>query len=225
MVYAILILSVIIGAVIVLFSKPSKVFTQILLAFSGAYLLSVTILHLLPEVFESHQKNIGLFILFGILIQSILENFSKGVEHGHIHVHDHMKTIPWLLIISLSFHAFFEGIPLSSENNASLLWAIVIHKIPIAIVLTAFLMQSKLRKIIIFGIITLFALMSPLGCILSENIPFFTDYLTEITAIIVGIFLHVSTIILFESSENHTYNLKKLIAILLGFGIAWLSLF
>jgi len=225
MVYFVLILSVLIGSVIVLFTKPSKTFTQILLTFSGAYLLSVTILHLLPEVFESSQNNIGLFILFGILIQSILENFSKGVEHGHIHAHEHLKTVPWLLIISLSLHAFFEGIPLGSKDGSfALLWAIVIHKIPIAIVLTSFLMQSKLNKGIIFGIISFFALMSPLGCIMCEYIPFFTIYLTEITAVIIGIFLHISTIILFESSENHSYNFKKLVAILIGFGIAWLSL-
>ena len=225
MVYLALILSVLIGSIIVLIIKPSKLFTQILLAFSGAYLLSITILHLLPEVFETPKSSIGLFILLGIFIQSILENFSKGIEHGHIHVQKHIKTIPWLLFISLSLHAFFEGIPLGNNtNNNTLLWAIVIHKIPVAIVLTAFLMQSELSKKIIFGLLIFFALMSPLGYILCENISFFTIYITEITAIIIGIFLHISTIILFESSENHTFNFKKLIAILMGFFIAFMSL-
>jgi len=225
MVYLILILSVVFGTLIVLLKKPTRTFTQILLAFSGAYLLSVTILHLLPEVFENPKEHIGLFILFGILIQSILENFSKGVEHGHIHVHENIKKIPWLLLVSLGFHAFFEGIPLGSkDNNSTLLWAIVIHKIPIAIVLTSFLLQSKLSKAAIFTLIGLFALMSPLGYFFCETISFFSDYLTEITAIIIGVFLHISTIILFETSENHSYNLKKLIAILLGFAIAWMSL-
>ncbi len=225
MAYFALILSVIIGSSIVIIRKPSKLFMQILLAFSGAYLLSITILHLLPEVFEKPTHNIGLFILLGILIQSVLENFSKGVEHGHIHLHGKIKSVPWLLFISLSLHSFFEGIPLGSlDNNNTLLWAIVIHKIPIAIVLTTFLLQSTLSKTIIFSLIGFFALMSPLGSFLSENIRFFTNYFTEITAIIIGIFLHISTIILFESSENHTFNFKKLLAILIGFFIAWMSL-
>ena len=223
MVYLVLILSVVFGAVSVLFTKPTKATTQILLTFSGAYLLSITVLHLLPEVYESNTKNIGLFILFGILIQSILENFSKGVEHGHVHAHD-LKKIPWLLVVSLGLHAFFEGIPLVHDSNHTLLWAIVIHKIPIAIVLTTFLIQSKLDKNLIIIVIGLFAIMSPLGCLVCESIPIFTTYLTEITAIIIGIFLHISTIILFETSENHSYNLKKLIAILIGFFVAWLSL-
>ena len=224
MVYLILFFSVIIGSLSVLFIKPKKILTQILLAFSGAYLLSITILHLLPHVYENHSHNIGLYILFGILMQSILENFSKGVEHGHVHIHSNLEKVPWLLVISLAIHAFFEGIPLSHETNQTLLWAIVIHKIPIAIVLTSFLLQSKLSKIAIIGIVGLFATMSPLGSFASDNIAFFEIYLTEITAVIIGIFLHISTIILFETSENHNFNLKKLIAIILGFAIAWLNL-
>ena len=222
--FFVLILSVIIGSVSVLITKPSKKFIQILLTFSGAYLLSVTILHLLPEVYEMDTKNIGLFILFGILIQSILENFSKGVEHGHVHVHKHVEKVPWLLLIGLGLHAFFEGIPLSNEHNLSLLWAIFIHKIPISIVLTTFLIQSKFKNIVIISIVILFALMTPLGFFISDTVSIFTKYLTELTAIIIGIFLHISTIILFETSENHSFNFKKLIAILLGFTIAWISL-
>lgn len=224
MIYLILIFAVLFGAAIVLFIKPSKIFTQLLLAFSGAYLLSITILHLLPEVFNDHNHQAGLFILLGIIIQSVLEYFSKGLEHGHVHIHKDIKTVPWLLFISLSFHAFFEGIPLANITNYSLLWAIVIHKIPIAIVLTAFLMQTKLKKTVILMLILIFAVMSPLGCILCENVSFIKTHHTEITAIIVGVFLHISSIILFESSENHTFNFRKFIAIIIGFGIAYLSL-
>ena len=58
--------------------------------------------------------------------------------------------------------------------------------------------------------------MSPLGVLLGDKVSFFTTYYTEITALIIGVFLHISTIILFESSENHKFNLQKFIAILLG---------
>jgi hypothetical protein len=58
--------------------------------------------------------------------------------------------------------------------------------------------------------------MSPLGVLLGDKFSFFSTYSTEITALIVGVFLHISTIILFESTENHKFNLQKFIAILLG---------
>ena len=72
--------------------------------------------------------------------------------------------------------------------------------------------------------IFIFALMSPLGCILCEEFDIINRYHVEITAVIVGVFLHISSIILFESSENHTFNFKKFIAIVLGFAIAYFSL-
>jgi len=39
---------------------------------------------------------------------------------------------------------------------------------------------------------------------------------------VIGIFLHVSTTILFEAEENHRYNLQKFLTILVGLGVALL---
>jgi zinc transporter ZupT len=215
--YILLILSVLIGALIVLVFKPLNKITRLLLSFSGAYLLSVTILHLMPEVFieSSNTRSVGIFILAGIVIQSVLESFSKGAEHGHIHVHSQETKFPLLLFVSLCIHAFSEGIPIHNDD-ANLLWAIVVHKIPIAIVLTTFLVHSKFTKSTILIFLGVFALMSPLGVLVTDKIEFFSKYNTEISALIIGVFLHISTIILFESSENHKFNLQKFTAIVLG---------
>nr|WP_262904269.1 ZIP family metal transporter [Polaribacter reichenbachii] len=197
--------------------KPSKKIVRLLVAFSGAYLLSVTILHMLPEVYteSTNVKSIGIFILIGIILQSLLESVSKGAEHGHIHLHSDNKDFPTLLFISLCLHAFSEGLPIHHSGD-NLLWAIVVHKIPIAIVLTTFLINTKYSKKIIFSFLFFFGLMSPLGVLLGDKISFFTTYSTQITALIIGVFLHISTIILFESTENHKFNLQKFIAILFG---------
>lgn len=234
MIYIYLIVSVLISVLFVSVSNPNKKFIQLLLSFSGAYLLSMTISHLLPETFgilETHghhhehsetvnTKLIGSFILLGIIIQLVLESFSKGAEHGHVHIHDSKKQFPWMLFASLCLHAFSEGIPLGYENNQSFLWAIVIHKVPVGIVLTSFFFKHNydLKKVAFF--MTAFALMSPLGSLLASKIHFFQHYQNYITAIIIGIFLHISTVILFESSENHKFSYPKFIAILLGMAVA-----
>lgn len=217
MIYTLLIISVLLGSLLVIFIKPSKKFIRLLLAFSGAYLLSVTILHLLPEVYtvSSNSTIIGIFILVGIILQSVLESFSKGAEHGHIHIHSDGKQFPTLLFVSLCLHAFSEGLPIHHADE-NLLWAILVHKIPIAIVLTTFLLNTNYSKKTTFIFLLLFALMSPFGVLLGDITPFFTSYSKEITALIIGVFLHISTIILFESTENHKFNLQKFIAILLG---------
>ena len=217
MIYLLLIASVLLGVLVVLILKPSKKSVRLLLAFSGAYLLSVAILHLLPEVYTDSSNNniMGICILAGIILQSILESFSKGAEHGHIHIHTDGKTFPSLLFVSLCIHAFSEGLPIH-HSGENLLWAIVVHKIPIAVILTIFLLDSHFSKKTIVFFLTVFALMSPLGVILSENMMFFEKYSAEITALIIGIFLHISTVILFESSENHNFNLHKFLAIITG---------
>jgi len=222
--YIFLIISVLLGSLLVLVLKPSNKIVRLLLAFSGAYLLSVTILHLLPEVYEHghNSKRIGVLILVGIIIQSVLESFSKGAEHGHIHLHSDKTEFPWLLFVSLCLHAFSEGLPIHHAND-NLLWAIIVHKIPIAIVLTTFLLKTAYSKQIIILFLGVFSLMSPLGVFIANKVSFFTEYHAEINALIIGVFLHISTIILFESSENHKFNIQKFTAIILGVLLTILS--
>lgn len=191
-----------------------------MLAFSGAFLLALTIFELLPEVYQATDtKTIGVFIMLGILLQIFLEFFSKGAEHGHIHLEVQNKQFPWLLFISLCIHALLEGIPV--HDNNPILFGILVHKIPIALILSIFLLTSKIAtyKAILF--ITLFSLMTPLGSLVAENLEFVLHYKTPITALVIGVFFHISTVILFESSQGHTFNLRKLLVIILGISFAY----
>ncbi len=223
--YVVLFLSVFLGSALVFFYKPNDKALRLLLAFSGAYLLAITILHLLPEVYENSAsfERTGYFILFGILLQFVLESFSKGIEHGHSHLKGKKGTFHLLFFGSLCLHAFLEGIPVESSNS-SLLWAIAVHKLPIAIVLTTFFIQKELSKPVIIGAVFFFGAMSPLGTLLGSQTEMLKDYIYDFSAIAIGIFLHISTIILFESSENHKFNIRKFVVIILGFVISFLSL-
>ena len=224
MTYIILIFSVLFGTLLVIFLKLPKKIVRLLLAFSGSYLLSITILHLIPEVYtiENDAKKMGLFILIGVVLQSVLESFSKGAEHGHIHLRGHENKFPMLLFISLCIHAFSEGLPIEHSND-NLLWAIVVHKIPIAIVLTTYLIHANFAKKTIIFFLLFFTLMTPLGVFISDKIDFFVAYNKEITALIIGVFLHISTIILFEGSENHKFNVQKFIAIVLAIVLTFVT--
>lgn len=212
--------SVLIGYVIALFLKPkSKTNLKLLLAFSGSFLLSLTVMHLLPEVYESHNHNIGIFIMAGILFQIILEFFSKGAEHGHVHGHDTMTHIPWLLFISLCIHAFLEGFPVGHHQNLAL--GIAIHHLPIAIILTMFFVNAKLDKKAIFAFMMTFAVMTPMGTLMSSYFPALNDYYTEITAVVIGILFHISSTIIFETSEGHKFNIAKVSMIIFGILLAY----
>ena len=189
------------------------------MAFSGSFLLSLTVMHLLPDVYESHNPNVGIFIMIGILFQIILEFFSKGAEHGHVHGHDKIAHIPWLLFISLCMHAFLEGFPVGHHHD--LAYGIAIHHLPIAIILTTFFLEAQLNKTALFLFMLTFAVMTPLGTFVSDFFPLLNDYYTQITAVVIGILFHISSTIIFESSEGHKFNIAKVSMIILGILLAW----
>lgn len=215
------ILSVLLGFLIVVILKPAqKKNLKLLLAFSGAFLLSITVFNFLPEVYHDNQKSIGLFIMIGIMLQIVLEFFSKGAEHGHVHLNKESTLFPWLLFISLCIHSVLEGIPIEAHHN--LIYGIIVHKLPVAIILSTFFLASKISKANVAFFLIVFALMTPLGVLLSKNFEFFQTYYNEISGVVIGIFLHISTTILFESNENHKFNLTKLITIIIAIVIAYL---
>lgn len=221
--YILSISAVFIGALFVfLFKASNQKNLKLLLAFSGAFLLAITIFELLPEVFENNPfaRRTGVWIMIGILLQKVLEYFSKGAEHGHIHLDKETNQVPKLLFISLGLHAVLEGFPL--HHTDGILMGIIIHKIPIAMILTSFLLNTKIKTIAIILSLIVFALMTPLGAFISENFAAIQNYYKEITALVIGIFLHVSTTILFESNEGHKFNITKLMVILFATAVAYL---
>lgn len=221
MIYLILILAVVLSYLLVVIVKPQNQYgLRLLLAFSGSLLLSLTIFELLPAVYqEDNAKSIGVFILFGILLQIFLEFYSQGLEHGH---NPHSAENQWsrvLIFVSLCIHALLEGIPVKA--NEPILLGILVHKIPVAIVLSIFLVNMKVSKLASWGIILIFALMTPLGSLIAQNSTFLQEYEPQLTAIVIGVFLHISTVILFESSKGHQFNIRKLFVIILGILVAF----
>ena len=219
------------GGIVLVYQPKNMTFSKLLLSFSGAYLFALIFLHLLPEIYEDASLNIGLYVLLGFMLQLGLDYFSKGIEHGH--AHHHGKSFPMAIFIGLCLHSFFEGMPIiftgesgELEMNYGLITGIMIHKIPIAIVLAGLLKQQfTLTKSLVF--LTLFAITLPLGSLtnigISQVITDVAHYEHIILAIVVGVMLHVSTTILYESDEAHKFNLQKVGSIILGFIIAYFT--
>ena len=103
--YLLLFLSVALGYVIALFLRKKELRNmEVFLAFSGGFLLSITVFELLPRVFENPSKSVGVYIMLGILLQLFLEFFSKGAEHGHVHLHSETKHFPYSRIYGRFSH-------------------------------------------------------------------------------------------------------------------------
>ncbi len=200
-----------------------------LLAFSGAYLLGICLLHLIPELFETNGESVGLYLLIGFFLQLVLDYFSGGIEHGHTHVNSKkIGRFPFLIFISLGLHAFLESFPLTELNletgTNSYLWGLLLHKVPIAIILASLLLAYKLKSSQILLAIILFSLMAPFGAFIGSSFSADTTIYKQFLAVSIGIILHLSTTILLETNEEHHISIRKLVPILLGVALALLTL-
>jgi len=231
-----LIISVLFGGLLVSHLKTTykKYTIKLTLAFSGGFLLAIVFCHLLPDLYQHDFETTGFYILLGFLVQLILEYFSGGIEHGHTHSNSRLN-VPLSLFLALSIHSIIEGFPLGNvagghvshvgHGHGSLFWGILFHQIPVAIALMSLFVDSNMgmRKSWLFLI--LFALTTPLGAVIGlyinpEDVGLDVHV---VLAVVVGMFLHISTTIIFETSENHRINFLKLICILFG-GVIAMSL-
>jgi len=235
------------GAVVFFLEKNNgKLLIKNMLAFSGGFLVSIAFLHFIPEIYSDHglgPMNMGVWIMLGFLIQLILEYFSGGIEHGH--THSFKGNIPIALFISLSIHSIIEGIPMDLEfhglaqgsheghlhhhhghhhgNGQSLMWGVIMHNIPVSIALTTLLINNGWKRRKTFLVLVLFSLMTPIGIAIGHFNPnLINETVAQIVlAVVVGMFLHISTTIIFESTESHKFNFLKLLMIVSGAGLGY----
>jgi hypothetical protein len=201
----------------------------------------------------------GWFVLAGFVLQIFLEYFSNGIEHGHRHGNGHhhhhdeqlthqpneqkVRAFPLAAFVSLCIHGFIEAMPLAGGAHhhhhhghhsveleaSSLLIGIMIHTLPVAMVLAALLMATKLSKRLQWFFITVFASMPVFGMLLSDSLLHLesidSDYLlAALGGVLIGILLHIATTMLFETSDGHQFNLRKLVIIVFGLALAAVSL-
>jgi zinc transporter ZupT len=234
--YLLLLSSIVLGgASVFLFRLYEPRHVKLLNAFTGAYLLCLTLLHLLPELYHAGAAGgagddfrIGALILGGFFAQIALDAISMGVEHGHAH-HFHGR-MPIGILAGLCLHALVESMALGTSgthydpaSRKLLLWSIVVHNYPVSIALLGMLLQSGMKRPRALGLLALFAVMAPLGMTISAHSAL-ALHSRELMAIVIGIFMHISTTILFESSEVHRFDFAKLGAIILGLGLGVVSL-
>ncbi|SDE04626.1 ZIP family metal transporter [Riemerella columbipharyngis] len=224
MITALLILVVCLGALVGRLLGTNRGFAKKLLVLSAGFIITVCVCEIFPAVYENGGPNIGIWVIAGVLLQLILENITKGLEHGHFHYSkDNNVLIPTALMFGMFVHAFIEGMPLAGSTTIRLpyLLGILVHKFPISFILGAYLYTSKMPKFYAMALIGAFAAASPLGFFFGNYIN--GRYESYLLALVEGIFLHISSVIIFESNKNHKMDFQKIFLVLMGGGVALLG--
>ncbi len=212
-----------------------------LLAFSGAYLFTLTVTHLLPEalaLLPAQGQRVGYWVLAGFFGQMLLEVLSQGIEHGHVH-HEPLAgpgraagPVPFPLLGALVLHSLLEGSILVKapaagavgRNFYALVVGVALHHVPAAFALATLLRRRLGSFGRVWPWLLVFALAAPAGIVFSNFISLEVLLQNGLYAALLGLvagnFLHVSTTILFETSPEHRLNLPKLAATLAGLLLA-----
>lgn len=225
MIVILLILSVITGVFLGKYFGKKEAFAKNLLILSAGFLITICLNEVFPQVYTSEMSSsLGIFVIGGVLLQMVLEALTKGFEHGHFHHHNESNILPMALMVGLFIHAFIEGIPLANEKEvlSPYLLGILFHNLPISFILGTFLFNRSGSKASYPSllIVALFALASPFGMSLGKY--FNPNLQPYFLAVVGGIFLHISSVIIFESNKNHNINWPKIGLVILGVSLALL---
>lgn len=215
------------GLWFVIKAPNNRKWIYLFLSAGGAFLMTIIFTHILPELFERIPNTAGYFLLGGFLVQIFLENYSRGIEHGHAH-NTGSRRLLLISYFALCIHALLEGMPLASvffssttEFHQHLTAGIMLHKVPVAITLAMLLNKSGMRTqnaaVWLTGFIMCTILGSGIQYLIGENAgDAATDLMFMSLGLTVGILLHVSTTILFESSDQHRLSTSRIIVIAVG---------
>lgn len=207
--------------------RPEAKWLRLLLSFSGAFLLGVVFLHMLPELYAEEGSHIGFWVLGGFLLQVVLEFFSHGIEHGHMHFHGG-KALPVVTLLSLCLHSYAEGIPFADPDVAGdlpFLLGVLLHKMPMAIALATVLLRAGTGGASSWVMLIIFALAAPLG--IGTGLLIGGEeghgFLHDMLGLAIGMLLHIGTTIIFESAPDHRFDATRFMAVLVGAALAMLS--
>ncbi|MGY8918326.1 MAG: hypothetical protein ACKVJ6_08630 [Flavobacteriales bacterium] len=135
---------------------------------------------------------------------------SMGQVAAHIHIHPSSDT----------------------AIGSALFLGLALHKLPVALVLMGLMKSTGASIVKRWGLLAIFGIMPGVGMYIYDMIIHsevaipggVSTFMSATHGLVIGILLHVATTVLFESGEGHSFHYKKLIATLLGLGIAYLTL-
>lgn len=154
-----------VGSIIVVKTNNSKKIVDLSVSIGFGVLISLIILELLPECFESIGEKLGfglgslviiLLILVGITILKILDKF---VPDHDIHDKDNLIHVGLITSIALFIHNFLEGMVIYTSFNGELKFGVVLglgvalHNIPLGMSITSFSYKKGKYKALLLSLI------------------------------------------------------------------------
>jgi zinc and cadmium transporter len=177
---------------------------------------------------SNHKKSIALpwAAIVSLCIHAFLESMPLAEGATTVDVSHQVRSM------GQSMERMHVHIHADTAVSSALFMGLALHKLPVALVLMGLIKSTGANKITRWSLLTLFGIMPGFGMYIYDTIIHsgvsipggVNTFMSATHGLVIGILLHVSTTVIFESGEGHAFHYKKLTATLLGLGIAFLTI-
>ncbi len=230
MLFPLLLLTLISATGFLLYTRKnlSSHLLNLMIALGAGAMLSVALIHILPEAIEISEYAVYAF-LCGFLAIYLIEELLTPHSHDHVHgdhyhedPHDHKNHVALVAWIAITIHTVFDGfgirasMGLSETIGYTVLFGVAIHQIPVSLSLAAIFRESNLSKNTQILLMTIFVCAAAFGYTTSDV--FLQNETREIAGMVAafagGSLLYVATVDLIPIIHNQG---KRKIGIMFSF--------
>lgn len=188
------------------------------IGFAAGLMISVALLHMIPEVTSRYTF---FTVLSGFFVLYLLEHFM--MMHSCPETGCEIHEIGKLAFLGLSFHSLFDGIGMGTSFIVSeplgimVGFAVLMHKLPIGFSLSSIMITGKYDKNEIIQFVLIFSSMTPVGAIFSNILlrEITKDLLDMAIAFIAGNFLYLGASDLLPQTHEER-SLKIILWVIFG---------
>ncbi len=169
-----------VGMTLYIWRGISEKILHLLVALWGGTMLSVALVHILPESLEENSLAIYAFI-GGFILIYLIEELLTPHHHDHTHgdhthedPHEHLDHVIIVSWIAIFLHTIFDGVgiragmSMSTDLGMSILTGVAIHQIPVSLSLASLLKRSHFQVKNQIHMLLAFSLSAPLWYVISD---------------------------------------------------------
>ena len=218
------------GAVVLVRHSASLIrLLEALVAFGAGFMLSVTLIEVVPEALggpPEGRASAALFLLAGYLAVHLAQHVLTPHFHFGEETHPISPMAGFTALVGLLLHTFFDGVAIASgftvsnELGVLLFAAVLVHKLPEGLAMASMMLaggQSKQRAI---GAAGLLGLATVLGVLVTER---FQPLARHGLALAAGVTLYVAASNLVPEFQGKKTRTSSAVAFFGGVGVFWVT--
>jgi zinc and cadmium transporter len=155
---------------------------DMMIAFSGGFLISVAVVDMIPDAIVTHGATAGWMVLTGYLAvhltqHTLVPHFHFGEETHHV-----TRAVGISALIGLMLHMLMDGVAIASGFAAGtsvgtlVVAAIILHKLPEGSTVSSLFLAAGFGRRNALGAAALLGLATVLGALLTESFAPLSEY-------------------------------------------------